>query len=101
MRLGETHVHSGRHDLAAPLLRESIELGAATPAPKDRRLMTTLARAYLALGEAEFVAGRSPCRTYRRLEELLRDVTDADKLFPDSSAPLRERARQRLKSCPA
>jgi tetratricopeptide (TPR) repeat protein len=100
MRMGETHVLAGQPGKAGELLRESIRRIESRPGLKEHWVIPTLARAYLALGAVEAAARSSPCRSYRRSQELLRDLPDAEKYLSPDTAGLRDRARQRLKSCP-
>jgi non-specific serine/threonine protein kinase/serine/threonine-protein kinase len=100
MRVGETHVLAGQHRLGAPFLRESIQHTTMLPEQKQHWVVTTLARAYLSLGEVELAEKRSPCRSYRRMEDLLGELPDAHKYFPPETSDLRDRALLRLKSCP-
>jgi tetratricopeptide (TPR) repeat protein len=100
-RIGETHVLAGQHRLAVPFLRETIQHATTRPDQQQHWVVLSVARAYLSLGEVEFAAKRSPCQSYRRMQEQLRDLPNPERFFPPETAGLRERARERLKSCPA
>jgi tetratricopeptide (TPR) repeat protein len=100
-RIGETHVLAAQHRLAVPFLRETIQHATTRPDQQQHWVVLSVARAYLSLGEVEFAAKRSPCQSYRRMQEMLRGLPNPDRFFPPETAGLRERARERLKSCPA
>jgi eukaryotic-like serine/threonine-protein kinase len=99
MRIGETHVLAGEHRLAAPFLRESLELTATRPDQRQHWVLGTLARTYFLQGEVDFAAGRDPCPSYRRMKELTAELPEAQAYFSPETVALRDRAGPRLKSC--
>ena len=81
-RIGETHVLAGQHRLAVPFLRETIQHATTRPDQQQHWVVLSVARAYLSLGEVEFAAKRSPCQSYRRMQELLRDLPESGAVLP-------------------
>ena len=63
----------------------------------------TLAKAYLYLGEAARLANRDPCPSYRRMAEQMPKVPPdrLDSAWLPELVARRDRALERLKSCPA
>jgi eukaryotic-like serine/threonine-protein kinase len=101
MRVAEMQMLAGRHRLAAPLLQESVAQVRALP-KQGWEDMLTLSKAYLFLGEVALASKNDPCPWYRPMAELLLKVPEAKEqgFFEPATAKLRDRALERLKSCP-
>jgi tetratricopeptide (TPR) repeat protein len=99
-RVAEMHVRAGRHRLAAPLLQEAVAHVRALPR-QELEDMGTLIKAYLLLGEAALAEKKDPCPSYRPMAALLAKVPEAQHgSFDPATARQRDRALERLKSCP-
>jgi hypothetical protein len=100
MRLGETHALAGRPLEAEPPLREAIAHASGQEAQPS--VLSTLTRAYIALGEVEIASQRDPCGWYRRLTELTpnwRDASSLQDIGPEPVVRARNRALERMEGC--
>jgi len=97
-RLGETMVLAGESDRAEAPLREAIAVGRGL-AP-ERQGETSLARAYLFMGEAVRERGGDPCPWYAASRPLFEGLSGDLRYLVPASAARRDDAFRRLADCP-
>jgi tetratricopeptide (TPR) repeat protein len=99
-RVGETHALAGEPGLAAPFLREAVEHAQRLPDQEQHWVVTTLARAYLGLGDVERASRRSPCAWYGKMAPCWARCRTRPSTSQGEAAGRLEQARQRLQACP-